>query len=177
MLRVLVVSLVLFASLKGFSKTVLMPRDFLNPVVKARLSASDDWKVIETFGNYYYGARRPERAITVKFDELVDIENLEFEVLLSGTNRGPWMNFVNVSIFQDDKFIGFAPTGTSIIGNYSSDKAYSRFTLREVCEYLDCDFTQGVMVYLYLDPQVNREIKPIYKWDHVLGSYYRFIIK
>ena len=123
MLRFLFVTVVLFASLKGFTKTVLMPRDFLNPVVKARISADHEWKQMETFGNYYYGARTPERAISVKFDELVDIEGLEFEVLLSGTNRGPWMNFVNVAIYQDDKYIGFAPTSTSIIGTQSSGKS------------------------------------------------------
>ena len=174
MLRFLLVTVVLFASLKGFTKTVLMPRDFLNPVVKARISADHEWKEMETFGNYYYGARTPERAISVKFDELVNIGDLEFEVLLSGTNRGPWMNFVNVAIFQDDKYIGFAPTSTSIIGTQSSGKAHSRFTLKEICEFLFCDFDKGVMVYFYLDPKLNREMKPIYKWDHVFGSYYRF---
>ena len=156
------------------AKSVVMPNPFLEPLVEGRLDAEQEWVTLPVSGDHRYGARRPEKAVTVEVSPLTPIEKVEFKISTGVINRGPYMSMLNISLVHEDKKYSFPATASRYVGNYSAENIDIQFKLEDVCAELGCDFIAGELVYLYIDYKGVREIKPIYEWDYMIGAYYLF---
>ncbi|MBT6326454.1 MAG: hypothetical protein HOJ35_10825 [Bdellovibrionales bacterium] len=175
MKKITLICLLLLLTFNVVAKTIIMPSDFLGPIVTLSNPDSSEETRLDVSGIFYYGARTPERAIKVKLDYAnFDQETSEFTVHLTGTNRGPWMNFVNIAILNNKKLIGFSLLNSAIISNNHSKTVKVKFSFSDICKNKLCNFQDGVIVYFYLNPKLNRTIHPIYVWDNIVGAYYNF---
>ena len=162
----------LLISVESFSKTVIMPSPFLEPLVEARVDEDSDWIKLHVTGEHMYGARRPDKPVIVELSPLVDIENLEFKLHTGVNNRGPYMSVLNASLVVGDKKFAFPVTATDFIGSYSKSEMKVQFKLNDICQAKGCDFINGEYVYLYINYKGVREIHEVYEWDHIKGAYY-----
>ena len=173
MLKKILPALFLILSLDAFSKTVLIPRPFLNPEVTMLQQDGENIPLVLLPSNPYYGARTLEKSVKVVLDQQYTKEKaLAFK--LGGTNRGPWNRFINVAfVTKNGEKINFPIFKSDIIGKgLTNSKAEAWVKLNKICEAYYCDFKQGINLYFYLDDNLIREIKPVYEWDHIIGVYY-----
>ena len=163
-----------FLSLNAFSKTVIMPSPFLEPLVEGRLNEESNWVKLPVSGEHMYGARRMDKPVIVELSPLTTIEDIEFKIYTGVINRGPYMSVLNASLVVGEKKFAFPVTATSFVGSYAKEELEIQFKLKEICEQKECNFDEGEYVYLYIDYEGVREIKPIYEWDTMFGAYYLF---
>ncbi len=175
MKKINLICLLSLFTINVMAKTIIMPNDFLQPIVTLSNEEDSEETILDVSGEFYYGARTPERSIKVQLYYFnFNQETSEITVHLTGINRGPWMNFVNIAILYKKKLIGFPLLQSAIISNNHSDTVKVKFSFSEICNNISCNFNDGVTVYFYLNPNLNRTINPIYEWDNIIGAYYNF---
>jgi hypothetical protein len=156
MIKAGVLLLILCCSLKAFSASHVLPKDFLNPVIEIGLTPEGPFELLKVKSNYTAG-RDEANPIVVFIPKGPFYQELPLFIRfqLTAVNKSGHILLLNASVKDVENYYGLEMfKGSTLIGGYSSRVMAPVIERAELCYLVDC-LTQlengGLLLNFFLD--------------------------